>query len=93
MHKHTQTDQRLQFLKTFRGWRILVREILRSSWLRWVAVLASYRDKSFRSSDVLNIGGLHTKTDGWLNAAVDFIRREGYVGVVVSRKLMYRGLQ
>ena len=53
-------------------------EILRSSWLRWVAVLASYRDKSFRSSDVLNIGGLHTKTDGWLNAAVDFIRREGY---------------
>ncbi len=53
-------------------------EILRSSLLRWVAVLASYRDKSFRSSDVLNIGGLHTKTDGWLNAAVDFIRGEGY---------------
>lgn len=57
---------------------ILGAEILRSTWLRYIAVLASYEDSSYRSRDVLRIGALHTRTPGWRPAAVDFIQSEGY---------------
>jgi pimeloyl-ACP methyl ester carboxylesterase len=52
--------------------------VLRSRWLRMLAVNLSYESEALRCDDTLNIGGLHCKTDGWLDASVDFIQGEGY---------------
>lgn len=59
-------------------------EVLRADWLRFAAVLASYENPAFRTRDVLRIGGLHTRTDGWRDAAIDFIQADGYA---VSQRL------
>lgn len=53
--------------------------VLKSSWLRRMAVKMSYSSEAFKTSeDILNIGGLHTFTDGYDAASVDFIRGQGY---------------
>lgn len=53
-------------------------EILRSDWLRRLAINLSYENKRFKTDDVLRIGGLHCRMPGWKEAAVDFIKGEGY---------------
>lgn len=54
-------------------------EVLRSKWLRKLAVSMSYHDEEMRTSDeVERIGGLHTRTVGWLDANVSFIKGKGY---------------
>lgn len=54
-------------------------EVLRSKWLRKLAVSISYHDEILRRSEEVEIlGGLHTRTRGWLEANVSFIKGEGY---------------
>ncbi|CAN8067075.1 unnamed protein product [Agarophyton chilense] len=54
-------------------------EVLRSRWLRRMAGQMSYESPELRKSDdVLKIGGLHCQRPGWKEAAVDFIKGEGY---------------
>lgn len=53
-------------------------ETLRADWLRRLAISMSYHDDSFKNEDTLRIGALHCYTDGWKNAAVDFIQGDGY---------------
>lgn len=71
-------------------------EVLRSRWLRKMAVGMSYFGEELRASEeVLKIGGLHTRTEGWLEANVAFIRGEGYclsekvAGVCVPSLIVY----
>lgn len=53
--------------------------ILRSSFLRNVAVQLSYESPAMRADEnILKIGKLHTHSSGWFNAAVDFIAQKGY---------------
>lgn len=60
-------------------------KVLRSKWLRKLAVSLSYHDESLRRSEQVEvIGGLHTKTEGWLEANAAFIMGEGYC---VSKKV------
>lgn len=54
-------------------------KVLRSKWLRKLAVSMSYHDETLRrSGEVEVIGGLHTRTEGWLEANASFIMGEGY---------------
>lgn len=53
-------------------------DVLRSTWLRRMALNMSYEDRAFCSEDALKMGALHVETDGWKAAAVDFILAEGY---------------
>lgn len=54
-------------------------EVLRSPWLRKMALAMSYHGEDLRrSEEMLRVGGLHTRTEGWLAANVAFIRGEGY---------------
>lgn len=53
-------------------------ELLRSHWLRRIAMNMAYRDKRFKSEDVLHIGRLHCYTEGWKQATMRFIMEEGY---------------
>lgn len=53
-------------------------EVLRSAWLRRLAVGMSYEKEHFRNEEVLRIGGAHCKMDGWKDASVGFIMGEGY---------------
>ncbi|KAI0561273.1 hydrolase/acyltransferase [Gracilaria domingensis] len=54
-------------------------EVLRSRWLRRMAGEMSYENPDLRKSEeVLKIGGLHCQRPGWKEAAVDFIKGEGY---------------
>lgn len=53
-------------------------ELLRSRWLRRIAVNLAYRDERFKSEDVLHIGRLHCYTEGWKQAAMRFVMGEGY---------------
>jgi pimeloyl-ACP methyl ester carboxylesterase len=53
--------------------------VLRSRWLRKIAVYLSYHDPVLRmSEEIARIGGLHTTTPGWLEANSSFIKSEGY---------------
>lgn len=67
-------------------------EVLRSAWLRYVAVMLSYRSESYRTRDILRIGGLHVRTEGWLNANIDFILSEGYCLSSRVKELQQRAL-
>lgn len=66
------------FLSTFPAAAAAGAEVLRSRWLRRMAVNMAYRDDRFKSEDVLSIGALHCYTDGWKEAAIRFIQGEGY---------------
>jgi pimeloyl-ACP methyl ester carboxylesterase len=52
--------------------------VLRSRWLRQLAIRLSYESAALKCEDTLAIGGLHCLTEGWLEAAVDFIQGKGY---------------
>lgn len=53
-------------------------DVLRSNWLRWIAVKLSYENDKFKCQDTIRIGGLHCMSEGWKEAAVNFIIGEGY---------------
>lgn len=53
-------------------------DVLRSDWLRNQAVQLAYESKRLKCRDTLRIGGLHCKSEGWKEAAVDFIKGAGY---------------
>lgn len=73
------TDKRSSPFMQIGGLAGIGAEILRSKWLRQVAVEMSYESQQLRKSrDILRIGGLHCQKQGWKEANVDFIKREGY---------------
>lgn len=53
-------------------------DVLRSHWLRKVAVQMSYENEKFKCEDTIRITSLHCYSDGWKEAAMDFIIGEGY---------------
>lgn len=53
-------------------------DVLRSDWLRNQAVQLAYESEALKCRDTLRIGGLHCKSQGWKEAAIDFIKGEGY---------------
>lgn len=67
-----------KFLTAFPFLASLGAEVLRSDWLRRMAVKLSYESEELKCTDSLRIGGLHCNTDGWKEAAVNFIQQEGY---------------
>lgn len=71
-------------------------DVLRSTWLRRTALNMSYANQKFCTEDALRMGALHVATDGWKEAAVDFILGEGYcvsgqVGLVKAPTLVLWG--
>lgn len=61
-------------------------DVLRSNWLRNQAVQLAYHSEKLKCRDTLRIGGLHCRSDGWKEAAVNFIIGEGYC---LSDKVQY----
>lgn len=53
-------------------------KVLRSDWLRRIAINLSYHSPSFKHDDILRIGGLHCTLPGWTEATEDMLRNEGY---------------
>lgn len=72
------TDKKKSLASSIRLFAELGAEVLRSKWLRKLAVELAYHSPSFKTDDVLRIGGLHCFEDGWKDATVDFIQGEGY---------------
>ncbi|PXF41491.1 putative hydrolase YugF [Gracilariopsis chorda] len=73
------TDKRSSPVMQLNGIAGMGAEVLRSNWLRRLAMKMSYENEEMRSSDdILKIGGLHCQKPGWKEAAVDFIKGEGY---------------
>lgn len=52
--------------------------ILRSDWLRWLAIQMAYESDQFKCKEVLLIGSLHLSCPRWLQSTIDFVRRPGY---------------
>lgn len=53
-------------------------DMLRSDWLRNQAIQLTYESEQLKCRDTLRISGLHCKSQGWKEAAMDFIKGEGY---------------
>lgn len=52
--------------------------ILRSKWLRKMAVDLAYYSKSFKNEDTVRIGSLHCQSPRWKESTVSFVQGEGY---------------
>lgn len=67
-----------RFMQLIPAMASLGAEVLRSDWLRRTAINIAYHDDKFKCDDVLRIGGLHCRTPGWKEAAINLIQEEGY---------------
>lgn len=52
--------------------------ILRSKWLRKMAVDLAYYSKSFKNEDTIRIGSLHCQSPRWKESTVSFVQGEGF---------------
>lgn len=71
-------DRPKSSLSNFPGVASLGAKVLRSDWLRRIAIDMSYHSPQFKQDDVLRIGGLHCRQPGWTEATEDMLRNEGY---------------
>ena len=72
------TDKPKSIFLQLPGFAELGVQILRSRWLRSLAVQLSYESKELKCENTLRIGGLHCEGEGWQEAALDFVKQEGY---------------
>lgn len=72
------TDRPKSFFSGLPGVASAGAKVLRSDWLRRLAIDMAYYDPSFKNDDILRIGGLHCYQPGWTQATEDMVRSEGY---------------
>lgn len=72
------TDKRESWVTRVPGVAGVGAEILRSDWLRGLAIDMAYHATRFKIPDTMRIGGLHCRSPGWKEATVDFVRGAGY---------------
>ena len=72
------TDKPKSMIMQLPGLAALGVQVLRSRWLRSLAVQLSYESKELKCENTLRIGGLHCEGEGWQEAALDFVKQEGY---------------
>lgn len=71
-------DRPRSSLSNIPGVASLGAKVLRSDWLRRIAINMSYHSHLFKHEDTLRIGGLHCGQPGWTEATEDMLRNEGY---------------
>lgn len=71
-------DKKESFMTKLPGVADFGAEVLRSQWLRKMAIEMAYHSDLFKNEDTLRISRLHCWTSGWKEATVDFVRGAGY---------------